>query len=347
MIAPDVSMSRLAQDGQSRVAHYAIQHVTRFEYDSPIRESVMEVRARPLDDARQSCVSFEVRTYPRAHVRTYRDSFGNVVHHFDIPGTHQREMIVSNAVVRLPVQPPLPEQLDASAWLAIEPLLDDGEIWEMTRRSRFTESDDLLETFAQEIDAQRREDPLSTCRHIAEQIRTKLAYRPQATQVDSPIDEALEARAGVCQDFAHIMLALCRRIGLPARYVSGYLAPGHGAPAAASEATHAWVEAMLPGLGWTGFDPTNRMNVGEGHIRVAVGRDYADVPPTRGVYRGESAGTIGVSVKVTPLAEAPSPMRAYPTTGWTPPEPPPSTILAAEDPRPFDLRAQQMQQQQE
>src|SRR4029077_2183589 len=133
-----------------------------------------------------------------------------------------------------------------------------------------------------DLSLERGTDPLDTLRRLTGDIFERFEYSPQVTRVDSPIDEALGARHGVCQDFAHIMIALVRGLGVPCRYVSGYLfQQSDGAVRSSSAATHAWVEAWLPDLGWVGFDPPNNLAATEGHIRVAVGRDYADVPPTR------------------------------------------------------------------
>jgi hypothetical protein len=142
---------------------------------------------------------------------------------------------------------------------------------------------------------------LGTVRQLATEIYDRFEYSPSATRVDSPIDEALETRRGVCQDFAHIMIALVRQLGVPCRYVSGYLShPVDSAIRSPDGATHAWVEAWFPSLGWVGVDPTNNLVAGERHIRVAVGRDYSDVPPTRGVFKGSSAvrSELAVSVRV-------------------------------------------------
>jgi transglutaminase-like putative cysteine protease len=140
-------------------------------------------------------------------------------------------------------------------------------------------------------------------RKTAAEIFTRLEYSPRSTRVDSPIDEALTAQRGVCQDFAHIFIALARHLGVPCRYVSGYLfhEPG-SADRSADGATHAWAEVLLPDFGWVGIDPTNNSMAGERHIRVAFGRDYADVPPTRGVYKGVTTvrSELAVSVRVGP-----------------------------------------------
>ena len=165
-------------------------------------------------------------------------------------------------------------------------------------------------------------------------------YAPSHTKVDSPIDDALKARVGVCQDLAHIMIALARRIGIPCRYVSGYLSPGKDSKdRSAQGATHAWAEAYLPTLGWVGFDPTNDVLAAERHVRVAIGRDYADVPPTRGVFRGEARSELAVLVTVS-LSDSPIRSdRVLPMTTWVAPE-------VAEPAEPFDYAQQQQQQQQ-
>ena len=126
-------------------------------------------------------------------------------------------------------------------------------------------------------------------------------YEIGVTEVHSPIEHALEEKRGVCQDFAHIMIAIARGWGIPARYVSGYLYHRRkGQDRSGDDATHAWVEAYLPSLGWVGFDPTNDIQAGERHIRVAVGRDYADVPPTRGTFKGGAESELAIAVSVEP-----------------------------------------------
>ena len=153
----------------------------------------------------------------------------------------------------------------------------------------------------------RRDDPLTVLHQINEQMYNHFEYVPKSTKVDSPIDLALLTHAGVCQDFAHIMITLVRsKLRLPCRYVSGYLHHGHtDHDRSVNSATHAWVEALLPELGWVGFDPTNWLVAGDRHIRTAIGRDYADVPPTHGIFRGRANSELTVAVRVMPSEEAP------------------------------------------
>jgi transglutaminase-like putative cysteine protease len=153
----------------------------------------------------------------------------------------------------------------------------------------------------------RRHDPLTALRRLNEALYEAFDYAPGVTEADSPIDHALETHEGVCQDFSHIMLAICRNWGIPARYVSGYLFTDRSeGDRSDPDATHAWIEAFLPSLRWVGFDPTNNMLAGERHVAVAVGRDYGDVPPSRGVYKGEedSQLVVGVSVRRARTAAA-------------------------------------------
>ncbi len=147
-------------------------------------------------------------------------------------------------------------------------------------------------------------------------LHDNFSYDTKSTRVDSPIDDALASRSGVCQDFTHIMLALMRHVlKMPCRYVSGYLFTRED-DRSDDDATHAWVEALLPDLGWVGFDPTNNLIAGERHIRVALGRDYDDVPPTLGIFRGASESELSVSVKVK-KATAPLPIaEADPAPRW-------------------------------
>jgi transglutaminase-like putative cysteine protease len=178
--------------------------------------------------------------------------------------------------------------------------------------SHFARSTPALEELAREVGCERRGSPLALLTELNEAIYKLFAYVPQSTKVDSPIEDALQSRQGVCQDFAHIMIALVRRLKVPCRYVSGYMFHRDAAEKDRSleGASHAWVEALVPRLGWVAFDPTNNLVGADRHIRVAIGRDYADVPPTRGVYKGEAQSELSVAVTVSPAdAVAPEPVR--------------------------------------
>jgi transglutaminase-like putative cysteine protease len=227
---------------------------------------------------------------------------GNVVHHFNIPARHTEMAVVATALVDVQPFLPWPENLTGAAWDEIDAQIDNHDFYEMLMPSEFARPSGLLAELAAKLHVTRRDDPMTVLRQINQGIHEMFQYVPKATRVDSPIDHALRERKGVCQDFAHIMITLVRQLRIPCRYVSGYVAPGEMSPerTAAGLASHAWVEAWLPGWGWVGLDPTNNHLVGERHIRCAVGRDYADVPPTKGVYKGEARGDLNVHVIVVP-----------------------------------------------
>ena len=310
---------------------YVVRHTSRFTYSAPISESMMEVRMQPRGDGRQRCLRFELTTQPRARVFAYQDLHGNVVHHFDIPSRHSRLGLTADAVVEMAPIPALPENLPDTAWDDLDEIARAGERWHTLQSSRFARETPLLADLAEELAWKRDADPLTLMRRLNYALFHTFTYAQSETRVDSPIDDALKARAGVCQDLAHIMIALGRRIGIPCRYVSGYLSPGSG-DRSAEGATHAWAEAYLPALGWVGFDPTNDVLAAERHIRVAIGRDYADVPPTRGVFRGEAGSVLAVLVTVS-LADAPiRAERVMPMSTWVAPQviEPPETVEQAQ-----------------
>lgn len=287
--------------------YYTIRHVTRFRYKSPISESIMEVRIQPRTEEMQRCLEFHLFTNPRARILDYRGDQGNRVHYFDIPNRHTSLTVTAESLVELIEAPTTPEALSPDAWDELDALTATDEYWDMLQPSHFASPTDLLHELAQQLQVERGRDPLTTLRTLNAALHKAIDYAPQNTRVDSPIDDALSKRRGVCQDFAHIMITLVRELGIPCRYVSGYLYHRGGHRDRSSEsATHAWVEALLPSLGWVGFDPTNNMLAGDRHIRVAVGRDYADVPPTRGVFRGKAESELSVTVKVTLLDTLPT-----------------------------------------
>jgi len=297
---------------------YTVRHITRFTYETPITESVMEARMQPRSDGFQRCVHFALTTMPQARVMTYPDHDGNAVHHFDIPARHSRLVLTAEALIDALPRDPLPESIGLEAWDRIDALAASGGWYEHLAPSPFAKPTGLLDAFAAEVRPERTVDPLRLLRRLMRELNSRLEYRPKSTRVDSPIDEALAARCGVCQDFAHIFIALARKLGIPARYVSGYLFPRTESEIrTADHATHAWVECYVPGLDWCGFDPTNNEDAGEGHIRVAVGRDYSDVPPTRGVYKGASAvrAELAVSVRVASV-KPPVSGDVVPFTPW-------------------------------
>lgn len=279
----------------------SIRHSTRYQYDEPVRESVMEVWMQPQKRTHQRLISFELDLEPAAQLFSYADTFGNAVYHFDIPQPHQALSITARSAVETESLPALPDRLDRGEWDRLRSGFVQGEHFDFLRPHGFARPSPALGAFVAErgLDALRVRDPLSAIRELAETVYGAFAYEAGVTRADSPIDDVLTARKGVCQDFAHVMIAICREWGVPARYVSGYLFTDRKAGDRSDpDATHAWVEVFLPSLRWVGFDPTNNILAGERHIACAVGRDYSDVPPSRGVYKGEAESELSVGVTV-------------------------------------------------
>jgi transglutaminase-like putative cysteine protease len=282
---------------------YAVRHFTRYRYSRPVWQSVMEVRMHPRSEYAQRCFTFQLSVSPRARIFSYSDHLGNLIHHFDIPEPHHQLTIIADALVDVDAPIDLPQSLGAEAWDDLDAMIAEDDYWDMLMPSKFARPSPELEQFAREFGADVRDgrDPLGLLRTLNAKIYGALEYMKESTSVDSPIEDALQSRQGVCQDFAHIMIAMVRNLSIPCRYVSGYLYHDllHE-DRSAEGATHAWMEALLPGLGWIGFDPTNNLIAGERHIRTAIGRDYADVAPTMGTMKGSAKTELQVRVRVTP-----------------------------------------------
>jgi transglutaminase-like putative cysteine protease len=281
---------------------YAIRHFTRYRYSRSVWQSMMEVRMHPRSEGNQRCFVFQLSVNPRARIFGYTDSYGNLVHHFDLPARHAQLTIISDALVNIDAQPAVPEVMGVEAWQELEELLEKKDYWDMLMPSHFARSSPELEQLAREIGADERKgrSPLAFLQDIASGMHRSFRYVKKSTAVNSPIEDALRSRQGVCQDFTHIMIALVRNARIPCRYVSGYLYHSSEDEYPTDGATHAWVEALLPGLGWVGFDPTLNRLASAQHIRTAIGRDYADVPPTMGMMKGKADTQLQVRVRVTP-----------------------------------------------
>ena len=260
-----------------------IEHVTVFTYDQPISEAYTEMRLRPLDAGGQRCLSFAISPQPREEVRQYVDRFGNGVHHFDLMGPHRQLVVTASSQVLTPDSfQPETDELG---------LLDE---FDYCRPTSYTPYSAAVADFA--VQHAIPGDPLSTALFLMESVYGAPIYEKGVTDMQTTAEQALALGRGVCQDFTHVMLAACRSLDLPARYVSGYLYNnGHSA------ASHAWVDVHVPGPGWVSLDPThNRQQTGQ-YVRVAIGRDYGDVPPTRGVFKGQAKEVLEVKVTVTAL----------------------------------------------
>lgn len=280
---------------------FDIRHQTKYRYDAPVREAVMEVWVQPRQGEGQRLTRFALELEPPAQLFSYADFFGNAVYHFDVPQPHTSLTIESMASVETSETRELPSSLEDGEWRGLEAAQVSGRYFDFLRPHGFAAPSAALEAFMVRHDlvSPPAGDPLSAVRVLSTRLSGSLEYEAGVTRADSPIDHALSEGRGVCQDFAHVMIAVCRAWGVPARYVSGYLFTDRAAGDRSDpDATHAWVDVFLPSLGWVGLDPTNDVLACERHIVVATGRDYGDVPPTKGVYKGDAESELTVAVAV-------------------------------------------------
>jgi len=274
-----------------------VVHTTGYRYKAPVTQSYNEARLTPRSDRKQNLVVSRLETTPATRSYRYTDYWGTEVTSFDLHAPHTELKIVSSSVVETG-EGATPVNAVSWAELRSRDVLD--RYAEYLEWTKYVPRNRELVSLARELRKGRR--PVDAVLAVSEWVHDKLTYQRGTTGVHSSAVDAWHAREGVCQDYAHLTLALLRAIGIPARYVSGYLHtnPNASIGEAVSGESHAWIEAWTGG--WWGFDPTNDVEVGPRHIWVAIGRDYADVSPLKGTYSGGAATAIEVSVDVTRLA---------------------------------------------
>jgi transglutaminase-like putative cysteine protease len=267
-----------------------IVHETRYRYKGPIAETVMEVRLRPMDGNGQRCVKFELEVSGGIEPREYRDGYGNNVHYFNLVRPHTRLAVTSRSVVETGLEPDADpgEDLVQDFLRYRSPVKDVPAVHEMAANHRIAD-------LRSGPEVERALDELTLA------ISRDFTYDKAVTNVYSSVDDVLALKAGVCQDFAHLFIAVARAMGVPARYVSGYIHDPR--ERGVMGASHAWAEAWVPDKGWVGYDATHPIRATESHVRIAVGRDYSDAAPTRGVYVGSATGTMDVRVRTKRLED--------------------------------------------
>jgi len=274
---------------------FEITHRTSYTYASPVRDSFNEVRLQPFNNHVQVVESFLLKILPAARLRHRHDFYSNVVHHFEIIEPHstltvesQLRVITSNPPVIAPAAEPWPLARIGEA-------LREPRVFDFLQDSHFVAMSPEVWRFALDATAGQT-DTWQAALAVMRMVHAELKYESNSTSVHTHARDVLRDKRGVCQDFAHVMIGMCRALKIPALYVSGYLATE------SASATHAWMEVLIPGLGWRGLDPTHNRPVDETYIKLAVGRDYSDVAPVAGNYKGTTDRKLEVSVKITPLS---------------------------------------------
>lgn len=277
---------------------YKIEHTNIFDYETVVDQSMNSIRLKPRSDECQRLLSYRTDISPMTITKEHTDIWGNNVETFFIAERHQHLEITSTSIVSIQ-RSPFINQIDYSP-----------EMKDIFHSDLFQEhyAGYLANTAYTYLNAEQMDrvdakiglmnNPVQYSIEVMRYVYDMFSYDPNSTDVNTKATESFELSSGVCQDMAHVMLGILRTKQIPARYVSGYLYVGEDSALVGDAASHAWVEVMIPGIGWVGLDPTNNVEALENHIRMCVGRDYSDVSPVQGVYRG-GAARIDVKVSVS------------------------------------------------
>lgn len=276
---------------------YRITHSTQYRYGAPVRDNFNEARLMPHTNGSQNCLSFKLEIDPPVPVYSYLDLYGNIFHQFQVIAPHPSLRVLSRAQVETPALAPLEAGAPSVPLGAPPPNPVPDGYFDFLGASTFVSLDPELTREAREAIGG-EDDAWQAAQALMRHIHRGFRYLPESTHVHTHMREVMKTRSGVCQDFSHVLLGLLRSIGLSARYVSGYLYNGPEDSLRGTQASHAWAEVFLPGFGWLGLDPTNDQAVSHRHIKIAHGRDYADVPPVKGTYRGTGERQLSVEVRV-------------------------------------------------
>lgn len=290
---------------------YHVLHETRYTYAHPVSLSRQLLHLTPRETPGQHTLDHHITVNPVPAERgTRRDYFGNLLEHFAVGSAHEELVVVAESTIEVtgrdeagpPVSPAWEFVRDRLHQVGPAPLLEPSQY---LYASPHVEPMAALARYAR-LDFHRGRPLFESASALMQRIHRDFEFDPEATTVSTPLETLLREKRGVCQDFAHLMIGSLRSLGLPARYVSGYLLtlPPPGQPRlVGADASHAWVSVFCPGAGWVDFDPTNCVQPDEQHITVAWGRDFSDVTPMRGVILGGGEHTVDVSVTVTPEDE--------------------------------------------
>ena len=312
-----------------------IAYRLHFTYAEPVSESQNEIRVRPRDDLRQRVLSYRLTTTPATRVLQMRDYFGTTVDHLGIRGSHDDLLVLAEASVETTPTDGAPAAVSCER---LSDLQFVNQHIEYLAPSQHVSWGELVNEVASWAVRSTTDDVCERVLAVAQAVPTVLTYERGSTAIGVTLEELIDGGRGVCQDFAHLAVGMLRCIGIPARYVSGYLfaldetRPDQGADdglestavsTAISVQTHAWIEAAVPGYGWHALDPTNGGPVGERHVVIGYGRDYNDVPPVRGVFNGSADAKVDAEVIIAqptaPVSMVTEPIRRQARVAVSPP----------------------------
>jgi transglutaminase-like putative cysteine protease len=274
---------------------FKIHHVTKYTYESPVRDSANQIILYPFDDEFQEVVKHQIKITGDPHVDTHVDYYGNQIGSFTHIEPHITLEISSKIWVTTKHRLfPMDDMFADQQWADLQNLRYQVPFIDFLRQEYF----EGLAEMQSLVEKHSNETPYKTAVRYCKYVYENFEYIKGVTTVETTLDEIWKIKAGVCQDFAHILMEMLRVVNIPARYVSGYICTSKSTSMRGEGATHAWVEAYIPNYGWLGLDPTNNIIANENHVRLAVGRNFTDCTPVKGVYKGASGHTLEVTVSV-------------------------------------------------
>lgn len=276
---------------------FYIKHITKYSYSSPVIDGANLIRLHPANDNYQKVLSHFISVTNNPYVETYLDFYNNRIGTFLITEPHDELSITSEVEVVTFIKP-LPEDTAdvTTQWNELKQRKYDADVIDFLKPTAFTGTNDVLNII--ENQKLTEKTPYQIVLELCAYVYNNFKYIKGVTNVDTTLDEVWSLKAGVCQDFTNIMLQMVRLCGIPARYVSGYICPNDDAKRGEG-ATHAWIEAYIPFYGWFGIDPTNNTVANENHVRLAVGRSYADCSPVKGVFKRQVESDLFVKVEIS------------------------------------------------
>ncbi|MCK7554408.1 transglutaminase family protein [Chitinophaga sedimenti] len=274
---------------------FRIHHVTKYSYDKPVKESMNEVRIFPFQCAEQEVLQHDLVITGQPDMLTFNDYWGSKTGIFNILEPHKALSIESRLLVRTTASSQLKINFHSGFDELAAEVDNNLQLLELASPGRITSQAEMNEIVENVRCA--GNEVAAVVERCGEYIFKNFKYIKGITNIETTVDEILVHRAGVCQDFAHLMLHVLRSIGIPCRYVSGYVCPNKNGMRGEG-ATHAWVEAFIPGFGWAGIDPTNNVWVTNKHVKLSVGRYFQDCSPVKGTFKGMAKQLLSVFVSV-------------------------------------------------
>lgn len=280
------------------MSKFRIRHATRYLYEDTVRDSANQIMLYPIQDEYQEVLQQVISISGNPLINIFDDCYGNKVGTFTHSQPHRELLIHSQlSVVTLPIRFPEDNVPFDLQWNEMKGFAHQLGLIDFIKPERFSGEEEAKKIVESERGA--TSTPFQAAKLFCQYVYDNFEYKKGITTVESTLDEIWKLKSGVCQDFAHILLMMLRQVGIPSRYVSGYICPNRSGSGMRGEgATHAWAEAYLPFYGWVGLDPTNNCIVNETHIRLAVGKNFSDCSPVKGTYRGTSNHTLEVTVTV-------------------------------------------------